>query len=140
MGLITQECANYREGNCLGIPIDCGTCNPLPACLVSKGLPCAYFEVCVMPLAHKMPVYQGADRNYAAKLLRDSAKASAEAGEVFVRHPFNRYGGQPKVGKGRLCACGELLDKGKRLCPTCRKERGREARREHMRRLRESEG
>ena len=73
--MIAGECANHRNGACLGmdIRVDKATGEvsyprlELPKCLVAMRLPCRYFERCLMPLCAKRQEYAGAGNEYATR-------------------------------------------------------------------------
>ena len=151
MTLVAGECANHRDGACLGmdIKVDKATGrisypqSELPRCLVAMRLPCRYFERCIMPAAMKRQEYVGAANEYAHRNSR-SIKSVLEGLEdealraLLVVHPFlghdKGFGHQPRGT--RFCECGERLLKGRQLCERCRKERKRLSVRESMRRKR----
>jgi hypothetical protein len=149
--MIAGECANHRNGACLGmdIRVDKATGEvsyprlELPKCLVAMRLPCRYFERCLMPLCAKRQEYAGAGNEYATRTGRPvktviDGLEDEDLRALLMRHPF--VGHSQTLAhmdrNTRYCKCGEPLLKGKQMCLKCRKERKRQAVREAMKRNR----
>ena len=111
------QCPNYQaDGSCLGIyynddlSVDRSRYLPYPRCLLAEGLPCPYFEECVMPYRP--------DR-------RAWPKQAAALDKAMHAYRTRIQGVQ--VAIKRLCrACRKCEVTGvKRFCQTCAEKRER---------------
>ena len=114
LGMARAECANLcKDGSCLGIPVEClvserdgkkvkPVAAPLDRCKLaeSKGT-CRYFEKAVLPLVHYWPRYAKAVERYRKRLPKNKALPAAIAGMW-------------------ECDCGNPMQKGRRMCDSCR--------------------
>jgi len=156
MALVAGECANHRNAACVGANVPLADrpgpfTMELSRCLVAMGLPCDYFEQCVLPLARKRAEFAGAESEYARKVnrlflpdvfgkVRLAAALDAVQDEGLRqrlwRHPFIVYARGTEPAK-RVCPeCRAPLQKGARLCELCRQKRAKETARERQRRRR----
>jgi len=139
--LAALECANRHAGACRGIDTRSTFAVELPRCLVRMGLPCRYFERCLLPLAERRPEYAPAGNDYyrrtrgaissRLRTIRDEDLRSA-----VEDHPFLGRLPRKRNAPVRRCRCGAPLGKRKRYCAECRARRRRETKKESERRRR----
>ncbi len=146
MALVKAECVNYRNKRCNGIDIWSKFTVPLPTCLIKLGLPCSYFDRCLLLLALRRARWAGAAEDYVRRLIREPHAAiqrveSESLRHLLARHPF--VGHHEKfarlMGDGdtrRRCGCGAPLAKQQRYCAGCRQKRRRRSYRESKKRRR----
>ena len=157
VGLASAECANHRDAACIGANVPLADrpgpfTMPLPRCLLAMGLPCDYFERCVLPLARKRREYGPAEANYARKVnplfvpgktgrLRladalDAIEDDALRARLW-RHPFIVYAAGTEPAE-RLCPdCQRPLPRRARYCEECRRKRRKQGYRASKRRKRD---
>ena len=145
VAFVAKNCANATKGMCRGASSASDNYGPfampLPKCLLSLGLPCSYFERCVLPSLQRNPKMVGIVASYSslvAPLFRKGKeKRIALADELddieddilrglLWRHPFiSGAQGLPveHTEKQRLCECGNVLPKYKHFCADCLKKR-----------------
>jgi len=136
LNLASNECANWRgSGSCAGMTVHGDACNPLPRGLLRDGIPCRYFEKCLLPLLKSYPKYHGADGDYIDQTL-GTRIPEALSGHPFVGHTARYMTG--KASAERFCGCGAPLGPRKRMCPECARKRRKETNRANVKAWRES--
>jgi hypothetical protein len=148
LGLVRAECANFRNSTCLGIEVMARYSMPLAGCLLHMGLPCAYFEKCILPLSARRPDYATAPHDYGRVIGLDIEKTVGTIEDEALqkqlrRHPFlveAADGGRLVKTEVRRCACGAPLAKRARRCDDCAKKQRKKAYREKKERQRQSAG
>ena len=130
--LAAAECSNWYSGACRGTDTLTVFTVPLARCLIRFGLPCRYFERCVLPLAMRRPEYAPAGNDYYRRTrgsiaVRIKCIEDEDLRMAVQDHPF--MGRLPREGNGavRRCECGAPLARRKRLCADCRAKRRRES-------------
>ena len=123
MQFVRDECANHRDGRCVGAMINedlsVTRCAPRERCRIADGERCRYFEECVAPMAD-----MASDPRRAVGL---------QAAVAEYRQITNQ-----KAPKARPCPdCGGPMQKGKQYCPACagrRRKASNRAAQSHRRR------
>lgn len=123
--------------------------NELPVCMVMLGLPCKYFEVCVLPSIQKAGLQPIAEMYYAeiGKLSSEECLSRLEAIEPrdlevkitihpFLGHSANYWLSRDKRLTRKCPDCGAGLARRQRICTECRRKRRRKAYRREKRRQR----
>ena len=145
--LIVSECANYQTSGCLGGDVFSRFFAWMPTCVIRHGARCRYFERCLLPLCTRRPDYAHLGDVYWRERLAP-AKVEEALGRYFsegdadriARHPFFSTAVPRQESDGRYCECGNPLEKGRRLCPECRKKHRRRTHRRARARQRRKTG
>jgi hypothetical protein len=103
--LAQDECANFRDGRCVGAIINADLsitrCAPQPRCRIAAGARCPYFDVCVVPMAATV-----SDPRRAVALL-----------DALTQYRILPGDGAPA---DRACpGCGGPIRSRMRYCPAC---------------------
>lgn len=144
LSFAASHCDNYRKnGQCWGIytgpnPAQFGAghlfANPLPRCFPAQSVPCRYFERCILPQAERHLRFASVGIDYRARTFGWEARKAAS---LHAGHPFLGHMGRSSEQKeDRYCKCGARLNKKRRVCDGCQREKRRETTRMRVRKHR----